>query len=64
MIRYDPADRGFGEFEFYGSLHDPLSIKSLFGSEELLLKMLETSNFVSHDFLPNTDLLAVDQALE
>ena len=119
MIRYDPADRGFGElfvyaschwinhfrsvtteplpdlsriekicqanstrlhnwtsqnsrpdcvvqarFEFDGSLYDPLSITSLYGPEELLLKMLETSDFESHEFLPNTALLAVDQILK
>ncbi|KAG4282239.1 hypothetical protein FPRO04_13360 [Fusarium proliferatum] len=119
MIRYDPADRGFGEFfvyascywidhfkcvvaeplpdlrsieklcqanstrlhnwtsqnsrpdcvvqarfEFDGSLYDPLSITSLYGSEELLLKMLETSEFESHEFLINTALLAVDQVLQ
>ncbi|KAJ4176473.1 hypothetical protein NW767_015434 [Fusarium falciforme] len=119
MIRYDPADRGFGElfvyaschwinhfrsvvaeplpdlrsieklcqanstrlhnwtsqnsrpdcavqarFEFDGSLYDPLSITSLYGSEELLFKMLETSEFESHEFLSNTALLAVDQVLQ
>ncbi|RSL53795.1 hypothetical protein CEP54_010212 [Fusarium duplospermum] len=119
MIRYDPADRGFGElfvyaschwinhfrlvvaeplpdlrsieklcqansirlhnwtsqnsrpdcvaqarFEFDGSLYDPLSITSLYGSEELLLKMLETSEFESREFLPNTALLAVGQVLQ
>ncbi|KAL6913368.1 hypothetical protein FSST1_011128 [Fusarium sambucinum] len=119
MIRYDPADRGFGElfvyaschwinhfgsvvaeplpdlrsveklcqanstrlhnwtsqnsrpdcvvqarFEFDGSLYDPLSITSLYGSEVLLLKMLETSEFESHKFLPNTAMLATDQVLQ
>ncbi|KAM0382386.1 hypothetical protein ACHAPY_004378 [Fusarium culmorum] len=119
MTRYDPADRGFGEFfvyaschwidhfgsiteeplpdlasvetlcqanstkllnwtsqhsrrdcvlqarfEFDGSLYDPLSITSLYGSEELLLEMLETSQFDSPEFLPNTAMLAVDQVLQ
>ncbi|UZP36393.1 hypothetical protein NXS19_004209 [Fusarium pseudograminearum] len=119
MPRYDPADRGFGEFfvyaschwmdhfgsvteeplpdlasverlcqanstrlqnwtsqssrpdcvlqaryEFDGSLYDPLSITSLYGSEEVLLKMLETSQFDSPEFLPNTAMLAVDQVLQ
>ncbi|KAF5237122.1 hypothetical protein FAUST_6262 [Fusarium austroamericanum] len=119
MTRYDPADRGFGEFfiyaschwidhfgsiteeplpdlasvetlcqanstrllnwtsqhsrpdcvlqarfEFDGSLYDPLSITSLYGSEELLLKMLETSQFDSPEFLPDTAMLAVDQVLQ
>ncbi|KAF0640833.1 hypothetical protein FPSE5266_07444 [Fusarium pseudograminearum] len=119
MPRYDPADRGFGEFfvyaschwmdhfgsvteeplpdlasverlcqanstrlqnwtsqssrpdcvlqaryEFDGSLYDPLSITSLYGSEEVLLKMLETSQFDSPEFLPNTAMLAVDQILQ
>ncbi|KPA38773.1 nacht nucleoside triphosphatase [Fusarium langsethiae] len=119
MIRYDPADRGFGElfvyaschwinhfrsvtagplpdlrsveklcqanstrlhnwtsqnsrpdcvvqarFEFDGSLYDPLSITSLYGSEVLLLKMLETSEFESHKFLSNTAMLAADQVLQ
>ncbi|TVY66631.1 hypothetical protein Focb16_v009860 [Fusarium oxysporum f. sp. cubense] len=119
MTRYDPADRGFGEFfvyaschwinhfrsvtaeplpdlrsieklcqanstrlhnwtsqnsrpdcvvqarfEFDGSLYDPLSITSLYGSEVLLLKMLETSEFDSHKFLSNTAMLAADQVLQ
>ncbi|KAF5228974.1 hypothetical protein FAUST_10708 [Fusarium austroamericanum] len=105
MIRYDPADRGFGEcvtaeplpdlrnieklcqanstrlhnwtsqdsrpdcivqarFEFDGSLYDPLSIASLYGSEELLFEMLEKSEFESDEFLPNTALVAVDQILQ
>ncbi|EYB32730.1 hypothetical protein FG05_30094 [Fusarium graminearum] len=104
MIRYDPADRGFGEFfclcfllldrsfqlcqanstrlhnwtsqdsrpdcvvqarfEFDGSLYDPLSITSLYGSEELLFKMLEKSEFESDEFLLNTALVAVDQILQ
>ncbi|CAM1503386.1 Fc.00g081620.m01.CDS01 [Cosmosporella sp. VM-42] len=119
MIRYDPADRGFGElfvyascywinhfrsvvaeplpdlrsieelcqanstrlhnwtsqnsrpdcvvqarFEFDGSLYDPLSITSLYGSEVLLLKMLETSEFGSQNFWSNTAMLAVDQVLQ
>ncbi|KAK6725080.1 hypothetical protein SNK04_003887 [Fusarium graminearum] len=119
MTRYDPADRGFGEFfvyaschwidhfgsiteeplpnlasvetlcqanstrllnwtsqhsrpdcvlqarfEFDGSLYDPLSITSLYGSEELLLEMLETSQFDSPEFLPDTAMLAVDQVLQ
>ncbi|GKU06980.1 unnamed protein product [Fusarium langsethiae] len=119
MIRYDPADRGFGElfvyaschwinhfgsvaaeplpdlrsveklcqanstrlhnwtsqnsrpdcvvqarFEFDGSLYDPLSITSLYGSDEMLLKMLETSEFESHKFLSNTAMLAADQVLQ
>lgn len=51
-------------YEFDGSLYDPLSITSLYGSEVLLLKMLETSQFDSHDFLPNTAFLAVDQVLQ
>ncbi|KAH9898830.1 hypothetical protein F4778DRAFT_792889 [Xylariomycetidae sp. FL2044] len=119
MIRYDPADRGFGEFfvyaschwishfgsvvaeplpdlrsveklcqanstrlhnwtsqnsrpdcvakarfEFDGSLYDPLSITSLYGSEVLLLQMLETSEFESHKFLPDTAMRAADQVLQ
>ncbi|PTD03460.1 hypothetical protein FCULG_00012819 [Fusarium culmorum] len=119
MIRYDPADRGFGEFfvyasccwiyhfrfvaaeplpdlrnieklcqanstrlhnwtsqnsrpdcvvqarfEFDGSLYDPLSITSLYGSEELLFEMLERSEFEYDNFLPNTALIAVDQVLQ
>lgn len=119
MARYDPADRGFGEFfvyasshwidhfgsiteeplpdlasvetlcqanstrllnwtsqhsrpdcvlqarfEFDGSIYDPLSITSLYGSEELLLEMLETSQFDSPEFLPDTAILAVDQVLQ
>ncbi|RBR22171.1 hypothetical protein FVER53590_07379 [Fusarium verticillioides] len=119
MIRYDPADRGFGEFfvyascnwihhftfvtkeplpdlssierlcqpnstrllnwtsqnsrpdcvvqarfEFDGSLYDPLSITSLYGSEVVLLKMLETSDLESPKFLPNTAMIAVEQVLQ
>lgn len=51
-------------FEFDGSLYDPLSIASLYGSEALLLKMLETSEFDSDRFLPNTAMLAADQILQ
>lgn len=51
-------------FEFDGSLYDPLSITSLYGSEVLLLKMLETSEFDSDRFLPNTAMLAADQILQ
>ncbi|KAL4727903.1 hypothetical protein ACLX1H_004600 [Fusarium chlamydosporum] len=51
-------------FEFDGSLYDPLGITSLYGSEVLLLKMLETSEFESQSFLPDTVLLAVDHVLQ
>ncbi|KAL2202401.1 hypothetical protein CC79DRAFT_1361506 [Sarocladium strictum] len=119
MIRYDPADRGFGEFfvyascywishygsvdadplpeldnvqslcqpnslrllnwtsqnsrpdcvlkarfEFDGKVYDTLSITSLYGSEPLLAKMVETSNISSEDFLPNTSMLAAEQILQ
>ncbi|KAF4955318.1 hypothetical protein FGADI_4624 [Fusarium gaditjirri] len=119
MIRFDPADRGFGEFfvyascnwinhfssvtkeplpdlgsierlcqpnstrlqnwtsqnsrpdcvvqaryEFDGSLYDPLSITSLYGSEVMLLNMLETSDLEPPKFLPNTAMLAAEQVLQ
>ncbi|KAL4412143.1 ankyrin repeat protein [Colletotrichum abscissum] len=51
-------------FVFDGSLYDPLSITSLYGSKELLLKMLELSDFESSAFLCGTALLAVDQVLQ
>ncbi|KAF6799482.1 ankyrin repeat protein [Colletotrichum sojae] len=117
MTRYDPADRGFGEFfvyaschwinhfgsvteplpdlklveklcqagstrlhnwtsqnsrpncvlqprfDFDGSLYDPLSITSLYGSEEMLLRMIEVAELESPSFLANTVRLAVDQVL-
>ncbi|KAF4451901.1 hypothetical protein F53441_5220 [Fusarium austroafricanum] len=119
MVRYDPADRGFGElfvyaschwinhfkfvtedplpelkcieklcqpnsirlknwasqssrpdcvvqarYVFDGSLYDPLSITSLYGSDVLLRKMLENCDFESHKFLPNTAMLAAEQVLQ
>ncbi|KAH9242264.1 hypothetical protein K456DRAFT_1745546 [Colletotrichum gloeosporioides 23] len=45
-------------------LYDPLSIISLYGSKELLLKMLEVSDFESSEFLCDTAFLAVDQVLQ
>ncbi|KAJ4247812.1 hypothetical protein NW762_013021 [Fusarium torreyae] len=51
-------------YEFDGSLYDPLSITSLYGSDVLLLMMLETSEFEPPKFLPNTAMLAVDQVLQ
>lgn len=50
-------------FEFDGSLYDPLSITSLYGSEEMLLRMLEVSDLESPDFLAGTASLAVGQVL-
>ncbi|KAM0248467.1 hypothetical protein ACHAP5_003413 [Fusarium lateritium] len=51
-------------FDFDSSLYDPLSITSLYGSEVLLLKMLEMSDFDSCSFLPNTAMLTVDLVLQ
>ncbi|EEU36324.1 uncharacterized protein NECHADRAFT_97420 [Fusarium vanettenii 77-13-4] len=119
MVRYDPVDRGFGEFfvyascywmdhfsavtnhplpsltsienlcragstrldnwvqqncrpdcaiqprfEFDSSLYDPLSITSLYGSEDMLRGMLENSDFDKDKFLPNPLIGAASQILQ
>ncbi|GIZ44608.1 hypothetical protein CKM354_000780200 [Cercospora kikuchii] len=96
MIRYDPAERGFGEFFAYATchwvehlgsidaehlpsladierlcsarfpfdptLHDPLSIVSLYGSEAVLAGMLERP-FVRERYHANTAMRAAEQVL-
>ncbi|CRG85930.1 Cytoplasmic dynein 2 heavy chain 1 [Talaromyces islandicus] len=119
MIRYDPTERGFGEFFVYascywlehfgavtvqpfpnlesienvcgagstrllnwieqncrpdcainprfpfdGSLHDPLSITSLYGSESMLRYMLENSKFNKEKYSKNPAMGAADQILQ
>ncbi|KAH7175806.1 hypothetical protein EDB81DRAFT_896495 [Dactylonectria macrodidyma] len=51
-------------FQFDSSLHDPLSITSLYGSEAMLRHMLENSDFDEDKFLPDTALGAADQILQ
>ncbi|WPB02450.1 uncharacterized protein RHO25_007085 [Cercospora beticola] len=96
MIRYDPAERGFGEFFAYAAchwvehlgsidaehlpsladverlcsarfpfdptLHDPLSIVSLYGSEAVLSGMLERP-LVRDRYHANTAMRAAEQVL-
>ena len=119
MIRYDPTERGFGEFFVYAScywldhfgaittdpfpdlgnveklcqagstqlknwieqncrpdctikarfvfdssLYDPLSITSLYGSEAVLLDMLESSDFDNGKFLSDAAMVAADQIIQ
>ncbi|KAF4467462.1 NACHT nucleoside triphosphatase [Fusarium albosuccineum] len=51
-------------FEFDGSLYDPLSITSLYGSESMLREMLENSDLGNSKFLPSTMLEAARQILQ
>lgn len=51
-------------FLFDSSLYDPLSITSLYGSETMLQRMLESSDFNGDQFLPNTAMGAADQILQ
>lgn len=48
-------------FEFDSSLYDPLSITSLYGSEAMLCKMLENSDFDKDKFFPNPAMKAAGQ---
>ncbi|KAF4512779.1 hypothetical protein G6O67_000119 [Ophiocordyceps sinensis] len=50
-------------FDFDSSLYDALSITSLYGSEAMLLGMLERSDFNGDSFLPNSAMGAADQIL-
>jgi ankyrin repeat protein len=51
-------------FQFVGSLYDPLSITSLYGSEAMLRYMLENSDFDKDKFLRNPGIGAADQVLQ
>jgi hypothetical protein len=51
-------------FEFYSHLYDPLSITALYGSDQLLHSMLESSNFDKDKYLPSPAICAADQILQ
>ncbi|KFY93587.1 hypothetical protein V498_04342 [Pseudogymnoascus sp. VKM F-4517 (FW-2822)] len=51
-------------FLFDSTLYDPLSITSLYGSEAMLLHMLERSDFDKDKFLPHPALGAADQIFQ
>ncbi|KAF7877700.1 hypothetical protein EAF04_001371 [Stromatinia cepivora] len=51
-------------FVFDSSLYDPLSITSLYGSEDMLRVMLESSDFQKIKFLPNPAIGAAEQILQ
>lgn len=51
-------------FIFDGSLYDPLSITSLYGSEAMLRDILESSDFDKNKFLPNPAIGAADQIFQ
>lgn len=51
-------------FVFDSSLYDPLSITSLYGSEDMLRIMLENSDFQNIKFLPNPAIGAAQQILQ
>ncbi|KAF5873600.1 putative ankyrin repeat protein [Botrytis fragariae] len=51
-------------FVFDSSLYDPLSITSLYGSEDMLRIMLESSDFQKIKFLPNPAIGAAEQILQ
>lgn len=50
-------------FPFDSSLYDPLSITSLYGSEAMLRKLLENSDFAKENFLREPAMAAADQIL-
>jgi hypothetical protein len=51
-------------FEFDSNLYDPLSITSIYGSEAMLLDMLENSDLDNHKFLESSVMKAADQILQ
>ncbi|KAF7948394.1 uncharacterized protein EAE97_003805 [Botrytis byssoidea] len=51
-------------FVFDSSLYDPLSITSLYGSEDMFRIMLESSDFKKSKFLPNPAMGAAEQILQ
>ncbi|KAL1794606.1 hypothetical protein ACET3X_006422 [Alternaria dauci] len=51
-------------FEFDSALYDPLSITALFGSDRLLLNLLETSTFDSDKYLTSPAMSAADQIIQ
>lgn len=50
-------------FEFDSTLYDPLSITSLYGSEDMLRHMVESSSFSADTYLQRTAMAAVAQIL-
>lgn len=50
-------------FDFDGSMYDPLSVTSLYGSDALLLKMVQKAKFDQSCYLPRTAMLAAGQVL-
>lgn len=51
-------------FEFDSQLYDPLSITSLYGSDAMLCKLLEDSNFDNDSYLPTPAIAAADEILQ
>ncbi|KAG9188865.1 hypothetical protein G6011_07570 [Alternaria panax] len=51
-------------FEFYSYLYDPLSITALFGSDQLLRDLLETSTFDNDKYLVLPAISAADQIMQ